>query len=80
MLKHRQATREQLAALRPELTPDNELAIELWNAMAGQIAWAALPILFGMYRIVDPAAMLDRLRVLQDEAASPEPTPGGAAT
>lgn len=67
MLKRGQATREQLAALRPELDPDNEQAVLLWNCMGGQIAWAALPLLCGLHDVADPEALIARLLVLQDE-------------
>ncbi|MCC6824014.1 MAG: hypothetical protein IT579_25140 [Verrucomicrobia subdivision 3 bacterium] len=67
MLKRGQATREQLAELRPDLDPENETAVMLWNAMGGKIDWAALPLLFGLHRVADPETMIERLLVLQDE-------------
>ena len=79
MLERQQATREQLLALRPEVSPDNELAIEIWNAMGGQLVWSAVPILFGLFRVTDPLGMLDRLQRLRIELERPEATPPGAA-
>lgn len=67
MLKRGQASRDQLAALRPDLEPDNELAVQLWNAMGGKIDWAALPLLCGLHDVADPEAMIERLKVLQHE-------------
>lgn len=76
MLKRGQASREQLAALRPDLDPDNELAVLLWNAMGGQLNWAALPLLCGLHDVADPEAMIERLTVLQHEMGH---APDGAA-
>ena len=58
------------ASLRPTLDPDLSEALEMYNLMGG-LEWSALPIMFAMFDIKDPAATIVRLAIIRDAANRP---------
>lgn len=44
--------------------------MELFNLMGG-LDWAALPIMFALFDVRDPAAMITRLAIIRDAVNAP---------
>ena len=57
-------------SMRPALPPELVVAMEMFNLMGG-LDWAAVPVLFAMYDIDEPARMITRLAMIRDKVSEP---------
>lgn len=65
MMEKNQIFSGALNPMRPEVTPENRMALAMWNTMGG-IDWHALPLLVSLYDVQDPEGLLNRLVTIRD--------------